>query len=60
MFCLVFVQIDVGSKGEQEESTGMEPEVVTCLGTSVENKAISNLTAVKTVDSSFRLEELHF
>ncbi|GFS11752.1 symplekin [Elysia marginata] len=46
-------KIDIDSQVEQQEKTpGPEPEV-TCLGNSVENNAVSNLTAVKTVDSSF-------
>ncbi|RUS89143.1 hypothetical protein EGW08_003086 [Elysia chlorotica] len=45
-------KIDAETKGEQEEQPGVEPEV-SCLGSSTENMAVSNLTAVKTVDSPF-------
>ncbi|KAK3799191.1 hypothetical protein RRG08_054320 [Elysia crispata] len=45
-------KIDVDMKGEQEEHPGIEPEV-SCLGSNSENMAVSNLTAVKTVDSPF-------
>lgn len=45
-------KIDIDSQVEQEKTQGMVSEV-TCLGNSIENNAVSNLTAVKTVDSSF-------
>ncbi|GFO34652.1 symplekin [Plakobranchus ocellatus] len=49
-------KMDSASKGEQIVPSVPEAEV-THLGNSVENKAISNLTAVKTLDNSFRPDE---